>query len=284
MPDCRAPSPELGCAMVRKQTLAVLVLLAISCAQGAEIANDERRPDAGEPLPDSAVPDGAPLRDSSTPDTRALDSATPDGAAPDATPDAAPDGPAPDSGATRTVVFTGADPTSQLGSVFGGSPFDDTCPAGQALIGFGGSLTNASGYHSQLSAQCGKVERLGTAGSYVIRVSPGASLPVRGLLSGTSPWTRACPQDQVITGFVGRSGTLVDQLTFRCSPLLVDPTNGTALALGTATALAPIGGNGGQPFAQTDCATGKVATVARLRAGDGIDAFGLACSAPSVAP
>jgi cysteine-rich repeat protein len=43
--------------------------------------------------------------------------------------------------------------------------------------------------------------------------------------------------------------------------------------------LMPIGGNNGVPFPQTDCPAGQVATVQRLRASTGVDAFGLGCSA-----
>jgi hypothetical protein len=43
----------------------------------------------------------------------------------------------------------------------------------------------------------------------------------------------------------------------------------------------PVGGNGGNAFPQTDCGQGKVATATNLRAGDGIDRFGLVCRTPT---
>ena len=59
---------------------------------------------------------------------------------------------------------------------------------------------------------------------------------------------------------------------------LLTPDGAFGLGLGAPDVLMPIGGGGGVPFAQTDCPVGQVATVQRLRASTGVDAFGLACS------
>ncbi len=64
--------------------------------------------------------------------------------------------------------------------------------------------------------------------------------------------TRTCPQDQVIVGSSGRGGALVDAVTLTCAP-------------------------------QTNCPMGQVATQQRLRSGDGLDAFGVGCSAIGLA-
>ncbi len=262
------------------------VVLALSLGGACSSAADAE-PD-GSSGPD---PIDASLVDAATPDAADVDAVTIDAAVVDATPvDAqAPDALVidagePDASTTHPLTFTGANATAQFGNTTGGTLFPDACPAGQALIGFAGSLTNETGFHRQIAARCGKVDRIGTADSYSVQVSPGALLPARGVLAGTSPWLRTCDANQVISGFVGRSGLLVDQLTFSCVPILVDPTDGTTLTLGAVTIQPAIGGAGGQPFAQTDCPVGQVASIARLRAGDGIDAFGLACSVPSVEP
>jgi hypothetical protein len=264
------------------KTLVALLLagsLATACSSGGsdnpDASSPGPSPDAAADPADAAVLD-APVPDAPVPDAEVVDAEPPDAEPIDADP--------PDASTAHAIVFTGADATAQFGNLNGGTLFPDACPAGQAVIGFGGSLTAETGFHRQIATLCGKVERFGVAGSYTVHVSPGASLPLRGVLAGTFPWARTCGPDQVISGFVGRSGLLVDQLTFSCVPILVDAQDGTTLSLGSVTVLQPIGGSGGNAFAQTDCPAGEVATVARLRAGDGIDAFGLACSVASVAP
>jgi hypothetical protein len=222
--------------------------------------------DAEVPVPDAMVveadaevgaPDGAPT--------------TPDATVP--SPDAQT-GPVAVSFGTPTM-------TQQFGNPSGGSAFPDTCPAGQALIGLSGSLTMDGGFHRQINGQCGSVTRTGSPGSYVVHTGPGLTLPVRGVLNGTFPWARFCPADSVVSGFVGRSGLLVDQITLSCTALSANPDTG-ALVLGMVTVLAPAGGNGGNAFAQTSCAAGQLATVANLRAGDGVDAFGIGCSSATL--
>jgi hypothetical protein len=107
-------------------------------------------------------------------------------------------------------------------------------------------------------------------------------MPTRGV-QGTSAWSQTCPSNQLIVGFGGRAGALIDQLVLRCAPLIVTADGGGfTVSTGATTDLAAVGGTGGNPFAQTDCAAGQIASTARLRAGDGIDAFGLACTTPTV--
>jgi len=183
---------------------------------------------------------------------------------------------------TRGATFTGSDITTQVGNPAGGTASNDACPAGQALTGFAGSLSAAttSGVNRQLTGHCGIVQITGTT----VTVKAGASLPTRGK-AGTTSWTRDCPANQVIVGFSGRSGSLVDQLALRCAPLAVAAAiTGSALTVGTATTLAAIGGTGGSAFTAVNCPSGEVATMARVRTGDNLDAFGLACSKGTLAP
>jgi len=180
------------------------------------------------------------------------------------------------------ATFTGSDLTIQVGNPAGGAASNDACPAGQALTGFAGSLsaTTTSGVNRQITGHCGIVKIAGTT----VTVNAGASLPVRGK-AGTASWTRDCPANQVIVGFAGRSGILVDQLALRCAPLAVSAaTAGSSLTVGTATTLAAIGGTGGSAYAAVNCPSGEVATMARVRTGDNMDAFGLACSKGTLAP
>jgi hypothetical protein len=291
-----------------KKTLAAtflaVALVAAGCSSASESPDAQVVPHAdASTVADAATADG-PLADAdvNAPDAAEADADT---AAPDAdltadadlTPDAdvhvpdatigAPDGAVGTPDATVSsadaqigpvaVSFGAPTMTPQFGNPTGGSAFPDTCPAGQALIGLSGSLTMDGGFHRQINGQCGSVTRTGSPGSYVVHTGPGLTMPVRGVLNGTFPWARFCPADSVVSGFVGRSGLLVDQITLSCTALSANPDTG-ALVLGMVTVLAPAGGGGGTAFAQTSCAAGQLATVANLRAGDGVDAFGIGCS------
>ncbi len=260
------------------------ILLAAACATGVDAVPDGVG-DGADGGPAEAGGNTEAAADAARDAGAASDGSASDGAPSDAA--AADGGPADagvaDANTTRALVFTGAANTPQYGNLSGGTLYDDACLVGEALIGFAGSLSSASGYHQRISAQCGRAARIGAPGAYTVKVTPGSATPPRGALPGTSPWTRTCPADQVVTGFSGRNGTLIDQLTFTCSPFVVD-TTGAVVAPGAPTALPAIGGPGGTAFAQTDCGAGRVATVVRLRAGDSLDAFGLACSSISVAP
>jgi hypothetical protein len=201
-------------------------------------------------------------------------------AAPDVTADAAVDaGDSPDANpnAPALELVAGAN-TPQRGSTTGGSPFDDACPAGQVLIGFHGSLGSINGTHGQIAAHCGVLELAAAGKGYEIRIGEGLVHPARGR-HAAQPRTSLCPANQVVVGFGGRGGLLIDQLTFRCAPLTIAADGpGYTVTVGTPADLTPIGGNGGNPFVQADCTAGQIATVARLRAGDSLDAIGLGCS------
>jgi subtilisin family serine protease len=181
---------------------------------------------------------------------------------------------------TRTAVLVGADNTTQIGTATGGTAYNDACPAGQVLVGFAGSLSNATvtGVNRQVTGHCGVVQITGT----VVTIKAGPPLATRGL-AGTSAWTRDCPVNQAIAGFSGRAGLLVDQLVLSCAPLVASgSTTGAVLTVGTASALPAVGGTGGTATAQIKCPAGEVATTARVRTGDNLDAFGLACGKPTV--
>lgn len=267
-------------------TLATAAMLG-ACAEAAEKSGDDPSVDASggsggdarPSAPDAAseAPDAAGIVDADTtgdPDATADADTTADaGTTADATPaplDATPGG--------LTLVFASPTDTAQQGNVAGGTAFNDACPAGQVVIGLAGSLTSASGYHAQMNAVCGTASLVGSGASLSITIAAGTSLPSRGMV-GTASWSRSCPADHMIVGFVGRSGALIDQLTFSCAPLTV---TGATVTVGVVVTLAAVGGGGGSAFPQTSCPTNTVATVARIRAGDSIDAFGLGCSAVTI--
>ena len=239
-----------------------------------------------------ALPDSAPELDAYRPvdaalsDTyRPIDAAFPDSAlAPDAyrpvdaaLPDTAS---TPDAPSALVVSFSAGSDTAQRGSPLGGTAYSDVCPAGQALVGFVGSIRSTTGYHGKIAAKCGVATLVTGGGAPGISVSAGDTLPTRGLI-GSAAWERTCPENQLIVGFGGRAGHMVDQLVFRCAALVVAPDD-YAITRGATTDLDPVGGSGGTRFDQTDCPPPQVGIGAIMRAGDGIDAFGLRCGVPTV--
>ena len=160
----------------------------------------------------------------------------------------------------------------------GGTMSVDDCPLGQVLVGVDAIV---GPYVKRLAAVCGTPSVHGTPGAFVVAIGPGDTLPERGILDGTVATTR-CPADEVVVGFEGRSGSLIDALALRCAPLMVagDAAGGFTVAPGAVTTQPPIGGSGGSMFPTADCAPGEIATGASIRHGDAIDAFGLRCSAP----
>jgi len=181
---------------------------------------------------------------------------------------------------THTVSLAAPTTTSAVGNSAGGTATTDTCPAGQALVGFAGSLSagTTAGVHRQIKGICGTLSVTGTTAS----VGVGTTMITRGQ-SGASAWSRMCPANQVVVSFSGRSGLLVDQLTFACARLTAAaPAVGSALTAGAASSLSPVGGTGGTAFAAMKCGAGQIANAMIVRTGDNLDAFALACSKASV--
>lgn len=173
--------------------------------------------------------------------------------------------------------FTGAAATVVQGNSSGGTLYPDACPAGQVMVGIAGSV-GAS--FDQIQVVCGAVSLGSDLG---VTIGPGATLTVRGA-NVNAPVTASCPANQMVVGFGGKAGALIDSLVLRCAPLVVSAGDGGlyTAAVGTVTPLTAAGGAGGNAFSDTDCAAGAVATGANIRAGNSIDAFGLLCSTPTV--
>lgn len=169
--------------------------------------------------------------------------------------------------------------TGQYGNLTGGSPFEDACGPNEALIGI---RVEVSGFLNKLGGSCGALA-VQSSGGLSIVVNAGTVLPLRGLAAGTAAQAM-CPANQVVVGFSSRTGGLVDQLTLRCAPLTL--TAGGAgtwtVGRGPTTSPPPVGGAGGSAQPTDDCPAGQIGTVARIRAGNSVDAFGLGCSTVTV--
>jgi hypothetical protein len=192
--------------------------------------------------------------------------------------------PAPDAGCptcTAPVALSGVSLTAQQGGTTG-SPYTDTCPGSQAVIGYQGFLTPPSvglTLVGGIEALCGDMSFSANG----LTTSAGAALPIRGT-SQDSPWTQLCPTGEVVVGFSGRSGSALDQVAFVCATLVIsDGDTGSVLAVGPQTTLTSAGGDGGMPY-DVACSPGQVARGSNLRSGEWVDAFGLVCGVPVLVP
>jgi hypothetical protein len=184
--------------------------------------------------------------------------------------------------AAPAIALSAGTTTAAYGGT-GGSPYTDTCPGDEAVIGFQGYLyipeVGLGPFVGVIQAMCGA---LGVAGPpYHLTTTPTAALPERGL-SYDSAWSAMCPADQVVVGFVGRSGIALDQVAFTCAPfdVALAGTSGS-LTEGPTTTTAANGGTGGSPF--TDgCPAGQIARGTALRSGQWVDALALVCGVPAV--
>lgn len=231
-----------------------------------DVGFDAGRADAGRP--DAGALDAGPA-DVGTLDGGRTDVGTPDTGRPDA---GALDAGALDAGgvffATGAVVTT-----ASAGSTGGGVSFDDDCSTGAAMVGFEGVL-GTDNYVTQVAVVCSALRVEGER----VRTGATTTLPRRGRNPGTAVSLR-CPEDQLLVGFEGRAGGLIDQLRFACAPYTVVAADGGRVAVrGTVTLTDPVGGSGGAPFARIACGDGA-AQGAAIRAGDGLDSFALRCAA-----
>jgi hypothetical protein len=218
-------------------------------------------------------------------DGDAPDAPTPaaDGA-PDATPP--PDAPPlPDAGPGCTTgcptgIVLGSRTSTVIEGGTTGTGFDDLCPTGQVVIGYDGGQHQPQNYIGSLRATCGTIAV--TPGTLAVTITPAGQLALHGGDVAT-PWSRHCGTDEMVFGFAGRTGLYVDQLTFLCARLGITTTFNTyTLSYQLTRALAPVGGTGGNAFANQLCPGGGVAVGDSGRDGQYIDAFGLVCSVPSL--
>jgi hypothetical protein len=185
-----------------------------------------------------------------------------------------------EAGAPRIVLRDSA-PTNRAGDPQG-PPFDDACPADQAILGFQGSVNDVGVFLvSSIQALCAELTPPAD-GTAELGVTPTVALPERGLASGTT-WSQRCPPDQVVVGFWGRSGLALDQIAFDCARIHVAADRTLSVDTVLVTLSPPNGGEGGDPF-RIPCPAGQVARGAAGNADQWIQAFGLTCAAPVLAP
>jgi hypothetical protein len=172
----------------------------------------------------------------------------------------------------------------------GGAPFSDRCPDGQVLIGFNGTVDtpgapNAKTYLRSAQGICGEVA-VSASDPYEVTVTQADPLPTHEIDAALEQ-TALCPENQVMTGFAGRSGLWMDSVDVRCAPLtILGVSPKFLLVVGTSATAGTIGGNtGGSPFDPVECAAGDIAVgqiIRSLYSGAVLGAFGVQCAKASL--
>ena len=113
--------------------------------------------------------------------------------------------------------------------------------------------------------------------------TPGDVTPFQGS-EGTEPWEMVCPENQVVVGFSGWSGSYLDLLWIACAPLLVTGEPGELrVEIGPVTWSDGVGGDGGSEFPDTFCGASQVANLVQtVVSGAPVSAIGLGCATPSL--
>ncbi|MDM0044017.1 DUF1929 domain-containing protein [Variovorax dokdonensis] len=147
----------------------------------------------------------------------------------------------------------------------GGEPgpaFSLSCQSDEVLAGVSGA---AGWVLDRLSPLCVKVDAEGKWTSDPM--ARGAA----GSLNGNMV-ARLCPSGQAVSGFVSRSGWLVDRLAPTCQPLV-----SAGRVSGATTVLAGFGGNGGGENPGVVCDSGRPAHGVIGRANGAVSSIGLTC-------
>jgi hypothetical protein len=167
----------------------------------------------------------------------------------------------------------------------GGNSFNTRCATDEVLIGFLGTVdppTVTVNYLRTFTPVCGKLSITGTT-TFAVETTQAENLATRGTQTGSIAQTAMCPANQVIVGFSGRSGNLIDSLTFSCAPLAITGTSPSfALSIGSTTDSSTIGGPGGMAFAPLACPANSIAVGHEGRSNQDVQAFGLVCARPTL--
>ncbi len=163
----------------------------------------------------------------------------------------------------------------------GGSAFDGSCPAGQALIGFDGRSGDRLDAVAPVCAVI-ELEAVVVAPELEYRVRTRA-VTIQSQHGGTGGgvFSDRCGTDEVVIGLSGRSGANVDLLAFSCGSVTMKRVSGVYAPVITGTrSSATHGGSGGSAFSYA-CSDGRIASGVIGRSGDKVDALSLTCALAS---
>jgi hypothetical protein len=166
-----------------------------------------------------------------------------------------------------------------------GSPFSQSCAANEVIIGYMGTVNAADAapnYLRNFHAVCGSLSVTATT-PYRVTTTQAEALATEGMTAGSMMQTAMCPTNQMVIGFSGRSGGVMDALSFACAPLTIAGMSPTfTLSIGATSLTGAIGGPGGSPFAEIDCPAGSVVVGDAGRQSVDINSFGLFCATPTL--
>jgi hypothetical protein len=164
----------------------------------------------------------------------------------------------------------------------GGTAFQDTCPAGEALIGLTVKINN---WIRQIQGRCGKITVVENTSAipytYSIAVLASTTMPSHGSDTVTTE-AITCPPNAVVVGASGREGIYVDAITLSCAPLSLSGSGSSfGLTIGAATPVGPVGGTNGGSVGLSSCAAGVVARLGG-KAGSSVDSVAFSCGPLSI--
>ncbi len=216
--------------------------------------------------------------------------ASPDAAPPWDTPDAGPIDAGEDSGDAGAPV-SAVNYAGKLGAD-GGARHEDTCPAGQVMIGAQGGAVADGFYETVLSrfrVICGT---LTAPEGDAITIGPGALVPdastaARGNVAVAATQV-ICPANQVVVGFKGRTVVkdfppplaVVSRFDVSCASISKEEGK---VVISAAAAVEGIGSRAGTAVGPFDCQPDTVAVGMRVQAGDIVDTLEMRCDLP-IAP
>jgi hypothetical protein len=170
----------------------------------------------------------------------------------------------------------------------------DRCPNNQVLMGYAATLRDDV-YQSNntpvtqlasLVAICGTIN-VGATGQ--VTVTPASGLDPRGTDGAAGTSSQICPANQVVVGFAGHSGAIIDQIGFVCASLssTASACCCNPLTIGSTYAFTPVGGTGGSVYSES-CPRGQVAlgqslytaTTTKHAGEEWVSFFGLLCATP----
>ena len=171
-------------------------------------------------------------------------------------------------------------------SAAGGQPFDETCPEGQVLIGFDGTMFAADNpndpgrtYLAGFRPRCGALE-VGAHPPHLVKVTPIQFLTNRGAEDGGGgDWESMCARDQVVVGYQVRSTGSVRSLRIACAAvswMRTAPGEGEVL-VGAPVTLPWTVEHDGEIRPEVPCPDDSVAMGVHGRSGAWIDGIGLSC-------
>jgi hypothetical protein len=166
----------------------------------------------------------------------------------------------------------------------GGTEFSDLCAGGQVLIGVQGSTADPADVVRSVQGICGalSVVESPTPGKYEVKITQSSLLPERGPTDSLKQ-TAMCPADQLLIGFNGRAGGLIDALEFRCASLdIVGASPDFVLVLRTEGDAGLLGGPGGAGFSYAECSSERIAVGQSTRMAEAATAYGFHCAAAAL--